>query len=144
MDVLDGRRPRPAELAVDAGDEELDLSRCARYSGLSSRDGTTTWIIVVVRARPGSCSREALERLELLRNALRVVEAFDPEHELAALVLFLEIGEETPRLGIGDHLAEAIHVDPDRIDADADPPSVDSSQSGSESIPSMRRHDERK
>ena len=125
VDVLDGRRPgRPNRPLMRAMRSSIS-SRCARYSALSSRDGTTTWIM---RRRPRALRillEEALERVELLRDPLRVVEPLDAEHEPPALVLLLEVGEEPRRLGIGDHLAEAVDVDPDRVDADADAPAVE-------------------
>ena len=63
--------------------------------------------------------------MELLRDSLRVVEALDTENELAPLVLLLEIGQEPLCLGLGDHLAEAVDVDADRVDAYADAPPVE-------------------
>ncbi len=81
-----------------------------------------------MRRRPralGILLEEALERVQLLRDPLRVVEPLDAEHEPAALVLLLELGEEPLGLGIGEHLAEAVDVDPDRVDADADATPVD-------------------
>ncbi len=107
------------------GDEELDLVplgavlravEARRDDDLDHRRRASATRILL---------EEALERLELLRNALRVVETLDSEHEPAALVLLLEIGEQSLRLGIGDDLAKAVHVDPDRIDADADAPAVE-------------------
>ena len=80
---------------------------------------------MVVRARSGIALEEALVGLQLLRDALRVVEALDAEDELPALVLLLELREQARGLGIGERLAEALDVDADRVDADADPPAVD-------------------
>ena len=100
-------------------------SRCCRYSGLSSRDGTSTWSIVVVRARLGSPLEQALEREQLLRDALRVVEPLDAEDELASRVLLLELREQARGLRVRERLAEPGGVDADRVDADARPAAAD-------------------
>ena len=125
MHVLDGRRPGASNRPLMRAIRSSISSRCARYSGLSRRDGTRTWIIVVVSARSGSCSRNRSNACELLRDALRVVEPLDAEDEPPALVLLLEVGEEPLGLRVREHLPEALDVDADRIDADPDPPAVE-------------------
>ena len=125
VDVLDRSRTGSREAPVDARDQELDLVTLRAVLGAveARRDDH-----LYQRRRPraiGILLEEALERVKLLRDPLRVVEALDTENEPTALVLLLEIGEEPLGLGLGDHLAEAVDVDADRIDADADTPPVD-------------------
>ena len=120
VDVLDRRRPGSREAPVDARDEELDLVALRAVLGAVEARGDDH---LDQRRRPraiGVLLEEALERVELLRDPLRVVEALDAEDEPTALVLLLEIGEESLGLGLGDHLAKAVDVDADRVDADAD------------------------
>ena len=125
MDVLDRRAAGLAEAPVDARDQELDLVTLRAVLGAleARRDDHLDH-----RRRPralGVLLEEALERVELLRDPLRVVEALDAENEPPALVLLLEIGQEPLGLGLGEHLAEAVDVDADRVDADADPTPVE-------------------
>ena len=125
MDVLDRRRARASELAVDACDEQLDLvSLCAVLRAVEPRRHDD----LDHGGRPRATRillEEALECVELLRNALRVVEPLDPQDEPPTLVLMLEVGEQSLRLRIGDDLAKAFDVDPDRIDADADAAAIE-------------------
>ena len=120
MDVLDGSHARPREAPVDAGDEQLDLVTLAPVLRAlePGRDEHLDH-----RGRQGPARvllQEALERLELLRDPLRVVEPLYSEHEPATFVLCLEIGEEAGGLGVGEHVAKSVDVDPDRVDTDAD------------------------
>ena len=139
---VDARLPEPA---VDARDEELDLVplRAVLRALEPRRDEHLD------HRRRARATRilleEALERLELLRNALRVVEPLDAEHEPAPLVLLLEIGEEPRRLGVGERPrgSRSTSIPIGSTPMPTRRPSI-SSQSGSESIPRIRRHDERK
>ena len=120
VDVLDRSRTGSREAPVDARDQELDLVTLRAVLGAVEARGDDH---LDQRRRPralGILLEEALERVELLRDPLRVVETLDAENEPTALVLLLEIGKEPLGLGLGDHLAEAVDVDADRIDADAD------------------------
>ena len=125
VDVLDGRHARPPVLAVDAGDQELDLVPLRAVLGAVEARRNDDLDHRRRPRPPRILLEEAFERLELLGNAFRVVETLDPEHEPAPLVLVFEIGEQSLRLGVGNDLAETLHVDPDRIDTDADTPAVD-------------------
>ena len=119
--VVPGRAKRP----LMPRDQELDLVALRAVLGAVEARGDDH---LDHRRRPralGILLEEALERVELLRDPLRVVEALDTEDEPAALVLLLEIGKEPLGLGLGDHLAEALDVDADRVDADADAPPVE-------------------
>ena len=120
-----GVTPGRAKLPVDSGDEELDLValrpvlRALQARGDDDLDHGR-------RPRTlGILLEEALERVQLLRNPLRVVEALDAEDEATPFVLLLEIDEQARGLGVGEHLAKAFDVDPDRIDANAHAPSVE-------------------
>ncbi len=118
--VLDRCRARSREAAVDPGDEELDLVPLGSELGALEprRDEHLDH-----RRRLGArriLLQEALECMELLRDALRVVEPLHPEDEAAAFVLPLELRQETGCLGLRDDLAKAGDVDPDRVDADTD------------------------
>ena len=82
MHVVDGRVPELAEAPVDVGDPHLDLValravlRALEPRGdehLEHRHAVGEVRIVL---------EDALERVELLRDALRVVEPLDAEHEL--------------------------------------------------------------
>ena len=87
VDVLDRRRSGLAEPSVDARDAELDLVPLRAVLGAlePGRDEHLDH-----RRRPRAVRialEEALVRLQLLRDALRVVEALDAEDELPLLVL---------------------------------------------------------
>ncbi len=125
MHVLDRRDPGPREAAVDARDQELDLVALSPVLGalepggdehLDHRRRLRAFRVLL---------EEALERVELLRDALRVVESLDTEDQAAALVLALEIGEQPLGLRLREHLAEALDVDADRVDTDPDPAAVE-------------------
>ena len=97
MHVLDRRHPGLPEAAVDAGDEELDLVALRPVLGaLEPRRHDHLHHRRRLRA-VGILLEEALERLELLRDALRVVEPLDAEDEMAALVLLFELREQALR-----------------------------------------------
>ena len=111
---------------------------------VSSREGTSTWSIVTSSARVRVLLEQALECVELLRDPLRVVEPLDPQHELAAAVALVELAGDARRLRIAQGRAEALDVDPDRMDADPDRAVVLLDRVGPGSIPSTRRHEDRK
>ena len=125
MDVLDRRRAGLPEAAVDARDEELDLVALRPVLGaLEPRRHEH----LDHRRRPRASRillEEALERVQLLRDPLRVVEPLDAEDEPLPLVLALELGEQPRRLRVLEGLPEALRVDPDRVDADPDRAPVD-------------------
>ncbi len=125
MDVLDRRRSGLAEAAVDPGDEELDLVALrAKLRALEPRRDEH-----LDHRRGARTARVALEKalvgVELVRDPLRVVEPLDAENEAATLVLLLELGEEPRGLGVAERRAEALDVDPDRIDSDPHAPAVE-------------------
>ena len=92
--------PRLAEAAVDARDEELDLVPLLLVLGALEPRGHEH-LEHRRRARALRVPLEqALEREQLLRDPLRVVEPLDAEDELAARVLLLELGEQARGLGI--------------------------------------------
>ena len=120
VQVLDGRVARLPEATVDARDQELDLVplRPVLRALESGRDEHLQH-----RRRAGESRvalEEALVREQLLRDALRVVEPLDSEHQPAARVLLLELGVEPRRLGVRERRAEPLDVDADGIDADPD------------------------
>ncbi len=59
-----------------------------------------------------------------MRNPLRVVEPLDSEDEPAALVLALQLREQPGCLGLLQRRSKAFNVDPDRVHADPDAPTV--------------------
>ena len=94
VDVLDGRRAGLPEAAVDARDEELDLVALRPVLGALEPRGDED---LDHRRRPRACRillEEALERVQLVRDPLRVVEPLDAEDEPLPLVLALELGEQ--------------------------------------------------
>ena len=93
MDVLDGRHAGTSVAAVDPGDEELDLVALRPVVGAVEPRRHDD---LDHRRRPRSLRillEEPLESVELLRDALRVVEPLHPEHQPPSLVLTLEVGE---------------------------------------------------
>ena len=145
VEVLDRRDPGLSVAAVDAGDQELDLvTLLAELGALQARGHEH----LQHRGRLGAAGillEESFEGEQLARDPLRVVEPLDPEHELASRVLLLELGEEPRGLGILEGRAKPRNVDPDRVDADARPSARrPRSSPGVESMPMMRRHEERK
>ena len=120
MQVLDGRPAQLAEAAVHVGDAHLDLVALGlvilaleprRHEHLEHRDGLGSRRVLF---------EDSLEGVELLRDALRVVEAFDPEHELLALVTLRQLRLDARRLRAMERLAKASDVDADRFDAEPD------------------------
>ena len=120
MDVLHGRRAGLPEATVDARDEELDL--VAQRPVLRALEPRRHQHLDHGR-RPGSCRillEEALERVQLVRDPLRVVEPLDAEDEPLPLVLAVELGQQPRGLRVLEGRPEALRVDPDRVDADPD------------------------
>ena len=69
--------------------------------------------------------QHALERAKLVRHALRVVEPLDAEDQPATAVAVLQLLDEARRPRGGERAFEALHVDADRMDADADTTSLE-------------------
>ncbi len=124
VDVGDGRVPKPAELPVDVGDSHLDLVahrpvlRAFEPRGhehLEHRHAVGEIRIAFERA---------LERIELLRDPLRVVEPLDPENELETVVALVELGLDRRRRRVAQARPEALDIDPDRVRSDPDRPLV--------------------
>ena len=125
MDVLDGRRAGLPEAAVDARDEELDLV-ALRPVLRALEPRRHEHLDHGRRPRAGRILlEEALERVQLVRDPLRVVEPLDAEDEPLPLVLAVELGQQPRGLGVLEGRPEALRVDPDRVDADPDRAPVD-------------------
>ena len=120
VDVLDGRRARLPEPSVDARDEELDLV-ALRAVLRALEPGRHEHLDHRRRPRAvGIALEEALERLQLVRDPLRVVEALDAEDEPAVPRTVRSNSARWRAVSVlGERLAEALDVDADRVDADA-------------------------
>ena len=120
MNVRNRRVPELPETPVDVGDPHLDLVahrpvlRALEPRGHEDLEhGHAIGELRVLLERP-------FEGIELLRDALRVVEALDAEDELEALVALVELGFDRGSLRGAQARSEALDVDPDRVRADPD------------------------
>jgi hypothetical protein len=108
-----------AELAVDASDELVDDSAevLVLFDVLPRRDGDLDEDDL---ADPfGVLGEEDFEGVQLLGNALDVVETVDADNKLDALELLLKRRYPLLHLGLLEALVELLRVDPDGESADS-------------------------